>query len=221
MMKRECDGFPDLNHKSCILDPYETIVADYFESRDFSVERLCAAWLPDRERTPDFRITDAKGWRCLCEVKGLTVSTGALTKADWVRANRMEFERQKAAAEKMGVRLVGSPKQMMLGRGKIPYPGERNTEEKERQYERAIYALLKERLGANRPLRIVIYRNDILVWTDEERKKFVDSVDPKCCRDKTSEVSGEAFSGKLDDKIKRLGCLCHLVRPPRSEIWIY
>ena len=88
-MKRECDNYPDLNHENCILDPYETAVVEHFESQGFTVEKLCIAWLPDGEVVPDFRITDDEGWRCLCEVKKLTSSTGALSESDWKYTNRM------------------------------------------------------------------------------------------------------------------------------------
>ena len=176
-MKRECDNYPDLNHENCILDPYETATVEHFESQGFTVERLCTVWLPDGEVAPDFRITDDKGWRCLCEVKKLTSSTGALSESDWKYTNRIEFERLKAVAEEKKVRLIARPDQIKLWEGEIPYPEEgRNTEEKEREYEKAITDLLMQSSVSNSSLKVTIHRGDPFIWTEKERREFVDEL---------------------------------------------
>jgi hypothetical protein len=174
-MKKECASFPNLNHEDCELDFYETAVADYFESRGLSVERLCVACLSEGEKAPDFRITDASGQRCLCEVKKLESSTGAPTKSDWEYDNRTEFELLIEDARKTNVPLIATPDQIKYWKGEIPYP-KRSTEEKERAHERAIIKLLQQSPVANQSLEIIIHRDDPWEWTDEEQREFVDNL---------------------------------------------
>ena len=176
-MKRECDSYPDLNHENCILDTYEIAVAEHFTTQGFKVEKLCTAWVPEGEGVPDFLITGHADLRCLCEVKRITSSSGALSESDWKYANRMEFERLRAEARERNVRLITHPDQRKLFKGEIPYPEEgRNTEEKEKEYEDAITDLLMKSSVGNSPLNVTIHREDPFIWTRKERHAFADEL---------------------------------------------
>ena len=175
MMKKECNRFPELNHKSCALDPYEKIVVEYLESRGFGMEKLCTEWLPEGERTPDFRVTGDKNLCYLCEVKALTSSTGALTKSDWKYANRLEYEQLKKLAESQNVPIVVTRDQMRLWKGEISYPtGGRATADTEREYEKKLKDYLNDSSVADKGLEIVLHRGDWFVWTEEEIIEFGD-----------------------------------------------
>jgi len=174
-MIKECDNYPELNHEDCILDPAERAIGEYFEKQGLSVERICSVKHGIGTKNPDFRLVDSDGSVCLCEVKAMLSSTGADTKGDWEYNYHVEFKQLIEKAQELGVIPVARPEQMKLWKGEIPYPKEgRNTEEKEKAYERDLDNLLNQTSANSLSFSITIHRGDPFIWTDKEKIEFID-----------------------------------------------
>jgi hypothetical protein len=173
-MIKECDNYPELNHEDCSLDPAERAIGEYFENQGLSVERICSVKHQIGTKNPDFRLVDSDGSACLCEVKAMSSSTGADTKGDWEYSYRMESKQLIEKAQESGVIPVARPEQMKLWKGEIPYPKKgRNTEGKEKEYERDLNNLLNQTPAKSLSFSVTIHRDDPFIWTDEEKVEFV------------------------------------------------
>ncbi len=172
-MERECDKYPAIKHSDCGPNNHEKFIAKYLEAQGLQVERLCKAGLPEREKPPDFRIDTVKQEIVLCEVKALTVSTGALTKSDWEYANARDYELLKKLAEQINVKVITTSEERKRLTGQIPYPVEgRNTEHEEGGYLKDITERLRHSEFASERLRVDIHRYDPFIWTDKEKNEF-------------------------------------------------
>ncbi len=97
-----------------------------------------------------------------------------MTEADWRYANHAEFEYLKQEAKKIDAQLIVRPDQLKLWKGEILYPeGGRNTEQKEKEYEKDIKERLHSSKVANLHLEITLHRRDSLIWTESEKEAFI------------------------------------------------